>query len=176
MIDDVIYTPLEVTHSPGTFGVLMNTGHSVTAYIPDTGPLPTATLKTIKGVDTFILGASFWGTNRLPEDHLSVEEALATAREVDAERFYLTHLSMHYDSPVTHRELESSYPLPAARSGSLWTGFPYRLPRESRHEQQREPETRSLSNKEVLLFLLPPELRCVGVRERRQSARDRRRP
>ncbi len=107
MIDDVIYTPLEVSHSPGTFGVLMNTGHSVTAYIPDTGPLPTATLKTIKGVDTFILGASFWGTNRLPEDHLSVEEALATAREVDAEKFYLTHLSMHYDSPVTHRELES---------------------------------------------------------------------
>ncbi len=106
-IDDMTCTALEVTHSPGTFGLLARTPQGRTAYIPDTGPLPQATLDAIRGVDTLILGASFWGINRLPEDHLSVDEALSIAREVGPKRFYLTHLSMHYDSPVTNQELES---------------------------------------------------------------------
>jgi phosphoribosyl 1,2-cyclic phosphate phosphodiesterase len=72
-----------------------------------TGPLPRATLEAIRGVETLILGATFWGRNRLPEDHLSVEEALSIARDIRPKDFYLTHLSMHYDSPVTNHELES---------------------------------------------------------------------
>jgi len=107
IVDDMTYTALEVTHSPGTFGLLAKTKHGRTAYIPDTGPLPPPTFKVIRGVDTLILGASFWGTNRLPEDHLSVEEALSIARDIKPKAFYLTHLSMHYDSPVTNHELES---------------------------------------------------------------------
>ena len=107
IIDDMTYTALEVTHSPGTFGLLAKTKHGRAAYIPDTGPLPPATLEAIRGVDTLILGASFWGRNRLPEDHLSVEEALIVARDIRPKHFYLTHLSMHYDSPVTNHELES---------------------------------------------------------------------
>ena len=87
--------------------LLLKTEHGRAAYIPDTGPLPPATLEAIRGVDTLILGASFWGRNRLPEDHLSVEEALIVARHVRPKDFYLTHLSMHYDSPVTNHELES---------------------------------------------------------------------
>ena len=107
MVDDTTYTALEVTHSPGTFGLLATTTHGRAAYIPDTGPLPSATLDAITGVDTLILGASFWGTNRLAEDHLSVEEALSIASDVGPKHFYLTHLSMHYDSPVTDQELGS---------------------------------------------------------------------
>jgi phosphoribosyl 1,2-cyclic phosphate phosphodiesterase len=107
IVDDMTYTALEVTHSPGTFGLLATTKQGRAAYIPDTGPLPPATLKAIRGVDTLILGAPFWGRNRLPEDHLSVEEALSIARDIGPKRFYMTHLSMHYDSPVTNRELES---------------------------------------------------------------------
>jgi phosphoribosyl 1,2-cyclic phosphate phosphodiesterase len=107
IVDDTTYRALEVTHSPGTFGLLVKTIHGNTAYVPDTGPLPPATLEAISGVDTLILGAPFWGTNRLPEDHLSVEEALSIARDVGPNHFYLTHLSMHYDSPVTNQELES---------------------------------------------------------------------
>ena len=107
IVDDMTYTALEVTHSPGTFGLLATTTHGRAAYIPDTGPLPPATLQAIRGVDTLILGASFWGKNRLPEDHLSVEEALSIARDIRPKELYLTHLSMHYDSPVTNRELES---------------------------------------------------------------------
>jgi phosphoribosyl 1,2-cyclic phosphate phosphodiesterase len=107
VVDDMGYTALEVTHSPGTFGLLATTTHGRAAYIPDTGPLPPVTVEAIRGVDTLILGASFWGRNRLPEDHLSVEEAISIARDVGPKHFYLTHLSMHYDSPVTHHELES---------------------------------------------------------------------
>jgi phosphoribosyl 1,2-cyclic phosphate phosphodiesterase len=107
IVDDMSYTALEVTHSPGTFGLLAKTTHGRAAYIPDTGPLPPATLRAIRGVDTLILGVPFWRKNRLPEDHLSVEEALIVARDVRPKHFYLTHLSMHYDSPVTNHELES---------------------------------------------------------------------
>ena len=107
IVDDTIYTALEVTHSSGAFGLLAKTKLGRAAYIPDTGPLPPATLAAIRGVDTLVLGASFWGRNRLPEDHLSVDEALSIARDVEPKHFYLTHLSMHYDSPVTNDELES---------------------------------------------------------------------
>ena len=107
IVDDTAYTALEVTHSPGSFGLLVKTKRGRAAYIPDTGPLPPATSEAIRGVETLILGASFWGRNRLPEDHLSVEEALSIARDIRPKEFYLTHLSMHYDSPVTNRELES---------------------------------------------------------------------
>ena len=115
IIDDMTYAALEVTHSPGAFGLLAKTERGLTAYIPDTGPLPSATLDAIRGVDTLILGASFWGTNRLPEDHLSVDEALSIARDVGPKHFYLTHLSMHYNSPVTNHELES-YLVPSGES------------------------------------------------------------
>ena len=107
VIEDVAYAPLEVAHSAGAFGLLIATERGRTAYIPDTGPLPASTVQALRCVDTLILGATFWGRNPLPEDHLSVAEALRVAEEVGAKRFYLTHLSMHFDTPVTNRELES---------------------------------------------------------------------
>ena len=105
-IDGIAYTPLEVTHAAGTFGLLIETERGRTAYITDTGPLPRSTMERIRGVSTLILGSTFWGENPMPEDHLSVEEAVAIAKEIRPENFYLTHLAMHY-SPVTNRELES---------------------------------------------------------------------
>ncbi len=176
IVDDTTYTALEVTHSPGSFGLLAKTKRGRAAYIPDTGPLPPATLEAIRGVETLILGASFWGRNRLPEDHLSVEEALSIARDIRPKEFYLTHLSMHYDSPVTNRELES-YLAPFGES------YPCR-PRRALHthltggkrEQQRGLETRSFRSKEILLLLLPSELRGPGLRKGWQGARDRGRP
>jgi len=107
-LDGVHYTPLEVTHAPGTVGLLLETaGGRRTAYVPDTGPLPRATQQLIHEVDTLILGATFWGENRMPDDHLSVDEAIAVGRDVAAGEVYLTHVAMHYDTPITARELES---------------------------------------------------------------------
>lgn len=107
-IDGIIYTALEVTHAPGTFGLLLETAAGRrTAYIPDTGPLPPATAELLHGVDRLILGATFWGRNWMPEDHLSVTEAVDIALKLDAQETYLTHVSMHHDVPVTNRELEA---------------------------------------------------------------------
>jgi phosphoribosyl 1,2-cyclic phosphate phosphodiesterase len=107
-LDGVTYTGLEVTHAPGTLGLLMETASGRrTAYIPDTGPLPVSTQGLLRGIDTLILGATFWGRNWMPEDHLSVEEAVRIGLDLKPKELYLTHLSMHHDTPVTNQELEA---------------------------------------------------------------------
>jgi phosphoribosyl 1,2-cyclic phosphate phosphodiesterase len=107
-LDGVTYTGLEVTHAPGTLGLLMETASGRrTAYIPDSGPLPASTQDLLRGIDTLILGATFWGRNWMPEDHLSVEAAVRIGLDLKPKELYLTHLSMHHDTPVTNRELEA---------------------------------------------------------------------
>lgn len=106
-MDGVRYTALQVTHTPGTLGLLMETADRRTAYIPDTGPLPEVTINRLKGIDTLILGATFWGRNWMPEDHLCVDEALEIGKQLQVGQLYLTHLSMHHDAPVTSQELET---------------------------------------------------------------------
>jgi phosphoribosyl 1,2-cyclic phosphate phosphodiesterase len=102
------YTALPVSHTPGTIGLLIETPEGRrAAYLPDTGPLPDAALEMIQGIDTLILSATFWGRNWMPEDHLSVAEAVQTALMLNAKQTYLTHLSMHHDAPVTNCELEA---------------------------------------------------------------------
>jgi phosphoribosyl 1,2-cyclic phosphate phosphodiesterase len=105
---DLSLTPLRVSHAPGTFGYLIETPDLRTAYIPDTGKLPDETLEMIDGIDVLILDATFWGENWYPEQHMTVGEAVETAYFVNAGRLYLTHLSMHYATPVTNSELERS--------------------------------------------------------------------
>jgi phosphoribosyl 1,2-cyclic phosphate phosphodiesterase len=107
IVDGISYSVLQAQHAPGTIGLLMQTssGQRV-AYLPDTGPLPPDTYHQLKEVDILILDATFWGENWLPEDHQSVESAVETGLALKAKRIYLTHLSMHYDQPVTNRDLE----------------------------------------------------------------------
>jgi phosphoribosyl 1,2-cyclic phosphate phosphodiesterase len=106
--DGLTYTALEVSHVPGTVGWMMETASGKrTAYITDTGPLPPSTCEKLQGIDTLILGATFWGRNWMPETHLSVAEAVQIALELKVKQAYLTHLSMHHDTPVTNRELEA---------------------------------------------------------------------
>ncbi len=101
-------TPLGARHAPGTIGLLMeNSRAERTAYLPDTGPLPGETALRLEGVDALILDATFWGTNWLPTEHHSVEEAIQTGMALDAGMFYLTHLALHYDQPTTSQELET---------------------------------------------------------------------
>ena len=106
--DGVRYTALEVAHVPGTLGWLMESASGKrTAYISDTGPLPGSTAEQLRGIDTLILGATFWGRNWMPDTHLSVTEAVQIALMLEAKQGYFTHLSMHHDTPVTSRELEA---------------------------------------------------------------------
>jgi phosphoribosyl 1,2-cyclic phosphate phosphodiesterase len=102
-------TALQVSHSPGTLGYLLDCLGSYTAYIPDTGPLPPETRDQLFGVDRLILDGTFWEENWYPHEHLSITEAISTARDLAVGKLYLTHLSMHYSKPVTCAELEKTF-------------------------------------------------------------------
>ena len=99
-------TALKVSHAPGTLGCLLEHNGSRLAYIPDTGPLPRETKTLLTGIERLILDTTFWGENLYPTEHLSFKESIATAQELHVKEVYLTHLSMHYSTPVTNGEIE----------------------------------------------------------------------
>lgn len=106
--DGVRYTALPVTHAPGTYGYLMEGPDGRrTFYASDTGALPPATAERVRGVDALIMDATFWGRNWNPESHHSVQETIEEGLTLGAGTVYLTHLAMHYDTPVTLAELET---------------------------------------------------------------------
>lgn len=105
-LQGIEFTGLPVSHSPGALGFLIKTDRCRTAYIPDTGPLPESCRSYLRGVDNLLLDATFYGQNMYPEQHLTVQDAIDTARELAVKRLYLTHLSMHYSTPVTSRTIE----------------------------------------------------------------------
>jgi phosphoribosyl 1,2-cyclic phosphate phosphodiesterase len=112
-IDSVSYTPLPAAHSKGAFGFLIDSGlpdsgsSSVrVAYFPDTGPLPQQTLEYLSNLDILIIDATFNGANWMPASHHTIDEAIALAQRLGPTHTYLTHLTMHYDEPITLAELE----------------------------------------------------------------------
>jgi len=108
---EVHLTALEAAHSPGTLGFLIEHNGTCIVYMPDTGSLPAKTRERLHGIDYLILDATFWGLNLYPGQHLSFDEAIAIGRELEVRNLYLTHLSMHYDTPVTNQELEEALKL-----------------------------------------------------------------
>ncbi len=107
-INSLRITALEAQHTPGTIGLLMeNSRGKRVAYFPDTGPLPAVTAERLKGVDTLILDATFWGRNWMAADHHSVGEAIQSGLDLKVGEIVLTHLAMHYDQPITCEELET---------------------------------------------------------------------
>ena len=99
-------TPLAVAHTPGTLGFLIDCNDRRIAYLPDTGQPPADTIERLHGIECLVLDATFWGNNWYPEKHLSFNEAVAMGQSLEVKKLYLTHLSMHYDTPVTNSELE----------------------------------------------------------------------
>lgn len=73
-------------------------------YITDGKRLPTRTLEALRGVKVLVLNALWWGDPH--PTHFTVDEAVEVARELGAERTYLTHLT-HL---LRHRELEERLP------------------------------------------------------------------
>ncbi len=107
-VGEVRLTALAVTHTPGTLGFLIEHDGKGVAYLPDTGPLPADTRERLHGIGCLVLDATFWGRNWYPGQHLSFSEAIAIGQELEVQQLYLTHLAMHYDTPVTNRELASA--------------------------------------------------------------------
>lgn len=104
---DVTVTPLPAQHSIQTAGFLLEAGKRI-AYFTDTAGLPEITAHRVKNVDYFICDASFFGDNWYPESHLSVTDAINLGRDINAQHIVLTHLSMHYSTPVTSAQLEEA--------------------------------------------------------------------
>jgi phosphoribosyl 1,2-cyclic phosphate phosphodiesterase len=73
-------------------------------YVTDGKTLPPDALEVLKGVDTLVLNALWFG--RTHPSHFNVEEAVEAARTVGARRTFLTHLTHR----VTHRELLERLP------------------------------------------------------------------
>jgi phosphoribosyl 1,2-cyclic phosphate phosphodiesterase len=95
------FTPLLVPHGPtNVYGFRVGK----LGYITDGKRLPPTTLEALKGVDVLVLNALWFG--RPHPSHFNIEEAIEAAREVGAERTYLTHLTHR----VTHAELEERLP------------------------------------------------------------------
>lgn len=73
-------------------------------YVTDGKCLPEAALEALRGVDTLVLNALWFGKTH--PSHFNVEEAVEAARAVGARRTFLTHLTHR----VTHRELLERLP------------------------------------------------------------------
>lgn len=93
-------TPVEVPH-----GRLRVFGYRIgpLAYVTDAKELPPAALATLAGAEVLVLNALF---RRAHPTHLSVDEAVATARRVGAARTFLTHLTHE----TAHADLEATLP------------------------------------------------------------------
>ena len=106
-VDGLCYTALPARHANGTFGYLIeNSSDKRVAYFPDTGPLPKETAWRLQGIDVLVLDATFWAENWTPDSHNTVESAVEASLGLGVKQVYLTHLSMHYATPVTSRELK----------------------------------------------------------------------
>lgn len=99
-IGEVDVLPLEVNHGPVTvYGYRIgNLG-----YVTDAKSLPAKTVEALRGVKVMVLNALFPTSH---PTHLSISEAVAAAREIGAERTYLTHLTHR----VSHARLEQELP------------------------------------------------------------------
>jgi phosphoribosyl 1,2-cyclic phosphate phosphodiesterase len=73
------------------------------AYLTDVKRVPDAAIAALAGVEVLVLNA-LW--HRPHPTHLSIEEAVATARQIGAERTYLTHLTHE----TAHRDLLHDLP------------------------------------------------------------------
>ncbi len=73
-------------------------------YITDGKRLPPRAMEALKGVEVLVLNALWFGDPH--PTHFNVEEAVAAARAVGAERTYLVHMTHR----VRHRELEERLP------------------------------------------------------------------
>ncbi|HUO52666.1 MAG TPA: MBL fold metallo-hydrolase [Gemmatimonadaceae bacterium] len=99
-IADAEVLPVEVPHGRMTvFGYRIG----ALAYITDAKALPDAALAAVRGAKVLVLNALLRTEH---PTHLSIDEAVATAKRVGAERTFLTHLT-HENR---HADLEAELP------------------------------------------------------------------
>jgi phosphoribosyl 1,2-cyclic phosphate phosphodiesterase len=100
IVGDLTVQPFTVPH--GRFDV---TAYRIgpLGYVTDAKTIPPDAMATLRGVKVLVLNALFRTAH---PTHLSIPEAIAVAREIGAERTYLTHLT-HENF---HADLEAELP------------------------------------------------------------------
>jgi phosphoribosyl 1,2-cyclic phosphate phosphodiesterase len=99
-VGDVQIVPVEVPHGPTmVFGYRIGP----LGYVTDAKLIPDDALQRLKGVHVLVLNALFHTEH---PTHMSIPEAVRTARTIGAERTYLTHLT--HDN--FHADLEAELP------------------------------------------------------------------
>jgi phosphoribosyl 1,2-cyclic phosphate phosphodiesterase len=73
------------------------------AYLTDVKEVGTAERAALQGLDVLVLNALWW---RPHPTHLSIDDAVALARELGAKRTFLTHLTHE----TSHAELAARLP------------------------------------------------------------------
>jgi phosphoribosyl 1,2-cyclic phosphate phosphodiesterase len=113
-VDERVFRALEPIEVLGAEVIPLPVPHGVTTvfgfragplgYVTDGKRLPPETLAALRGVRTLVLNALWWGDPH--PTHFNIEEALAAARAVGAERTFLVHMTHR----VRHAELERALP------------------------------------------------------------------
>ncbi len=98
--EDVTLTPLPAIHGIQTAGFYLE-GRSRIAYFTDTAGLSLEVMNQLRGLDMLICDATFYGENWYPNSHMSTLEAIRLGKEIKAKKIVLTHLAMHYSTPIT---------------------------------------------------------------------------